>query len=173
MQEYRGWKALFWCNHDQPRIVSRFGDEEKYWKESAKMLAAMIHMLRGTPYIYQGKELGMTNAGYQDISEYRDVESINYYDIMLKMGKSKEEALEVLRQRSRDNARTPMQWDSGEYAGFSKQEPWIALAGNYQSVNVKNQEKDKDSVLNYYKKLIALRKKYTVIQKGTVEFLYQ
>lgn len=173
MQKYHGWNALFWCNHDQPRIVSRFGDEGKYWKESAKMLATMIHMLRGTPYIYQGEELGMTNAGYRDIGKYRDVESINYYDIMLKMGKSKEEALEILRKRSRDNARTPMQWDSGEYAGFSKQEPWIALAGNYKSVNVKNQEKDEDSILNYYKKLIALRKKYPVIQKGTVEFLYQ
>lgn len=173
MQKYRGWNALFWCNHDQPRIVSRFGDEEKYWKESAKMLATMIHMLRGTPYIYQGEELGMTNAGYRDIRQYRDVESINYYDIMLKMGKSKEEALEILRQRSRDNARTPMQWDSGEYAGFSKQEPWIALAGNYQLVNVKNQEKDEDSILNYYKKLIALRKKYPVIQKGEIAFLNQ
>lgn len=129
MQEYRGWKALFWCNHDQPRIVSRFGDEEKYWKESAKMLAAMIHMLRGTPYIYQGKELGMTNAGYQDISEYRDVESINYYDIMLKMGKSKEEALEVLRQRSRDNARTPMQWDSGNMPDFQNRSPGLRLPG--------------------------------------------
>ncbi len=172
MQKYHGWNALFWCNHDQPRIVSRFGDEGKYWKESAKMLATMIHMLRGTPYIYQGEELGMTNAGYQDICQYQDVESINYYDIMLKAGKGREEALEVLRQRSRDNARTPMQWDAGAYAGFSKQEPWIALAGNYQSVNVENQEKDKDSVLNYYRKLIALRKEYPVIQKGAVAFLY-
>ena len=168
-----GWNALFWCNHDQPRIVSRLGDTKKYWKESAKMLAACIHMLRGTPYIYQGEELGMTNAGYQAIDEYRDVESINYYQIMLRNGKTKEEALEILRQRSRDNGRTPMQWTSGDYAGFSEYKPWIGIPENYQYINVETEEQEADSILNYYRRLTALRKEYPVIQKGDIEFLYQ
>lgn len=110
MEKQNGWNVVFWCNHDQPRIVSRFGDEKKYWKESAKMLGTCIHLLRGTPYIYQGEELGMTNPGYQTISEYRDVESINYYKILIRQGKTEEEALKILGQRSRDNGRTPMQW---------------------------------------------------------------
>ena len=113
MQEGHGWNALFWCNHDQPRTVSRFGDEEKYWKESAKMLAAAIHLMRGTPYIYQGEELGMTNAHYTSISQYRDVESLNYYKILLEQGKTEKEALEILAARSRDNGRTPVQWSDG------------------------------------------------------------
>lgn len=172
-ERYNGWNAVFWCNHDQPRIVSRLGNDKKYWKESAKMLAACIHMLRGTPYIYQGEEVGMTNAGYRDISEYRDVESINYYQIMLEEGKTQEEALEILRQRSRDNGRTPMQWDSGEYAGFSTREPWIKIPENYTYINVEAEIQDPDSILNYYKKLISLRKQYRVIREGSVEFLYK
>lgn len=167
----KGWNAVFWCNHDQPRIVSRLGDDQKYWKESAKMLGTCIHMLRGTPYIYQGEELGMTNAGYQEIGQYRDVESINYYQIMLEEGKSKEEALEILRQRSRDNGRTPMQWNGGNYAGFSEEEPWIKSPENYSHINVESEEQDADSVLNYYKKLVKLRKEYRVIREGSVEFL--
>lgn len=167
----KGWNAVFWCNHDQPRIVSRLGDDRKYWKESAKMLGTCIHMLRGTPYIYQGEELGMTNAGYQEIGQYRDVESINYYQIMLEEGKSKEEALEILRQRSRDNGRTPMQWNGGNYAGFSEKEPWIKSPENYSYINVESEEQDADSVLNYYKKLVKLRKEYRVIREGSVEFL--
>ena len=113
MQNADGWNAVFWCNHDQPRAVSRFGDDKRYWKESAKMLATCIHLLRGTPYIFQGEELGMTNAGYTSISQYRDVESLNYYQIMLQNGRSEVEALEILGQRSRDNGRTPMQWSGG------------------------------------------------------------
>ncbi len=173
MEKGNGWSALFWCNHDQPRIVSRLGDEKEYWKPSAKMLATCIHLLRGTPYIFQGEEIGMTNAGYHDICAYRDVESINYYHILLEKGKTKEEALEILRQRSRDNGRTPMQWDSGEYAGFSTHKPWIEIPGNYSYLNVKEEERDMDSILHYYRKLVALRKQYAVIQEGTVEFLYQ
>ncbi len=173
MQEQNGWNAVFWCNHDQPRIVSRLGDEKKYWKESAKMLAACIHMLRGTPYIYQGEELGMTNPGYVDISDYRDVESINYYHILLKEGKKPQEALEILGQRSRDNGRSPMQWDAGKYAGFSKNKPWIGIPDNYKYINVAAEEQDPDSVLNYYKKLVQLRKQYEVIQKGTISFIYR
>lgn len=171
MEKNGGWNAVFWCNHDQPRIVSRLGDEKKYWKESAKMLATSIHMLRGTPYIYQGEELGMTNAGYTDISQYRDVESTNYYQILLQAGKTKEEALEILRRRSRDNGRTPMQWNAGSYAGFSEAEPWISSPENYSYINVEAEEQDADSILNYYKKLVALRKEYPVISDGSIEFL--
>lgn len=173
MEKKNGWNAVFWCNHDQPRIVSRFGDDRCYWKESAKMLATCIHLLRGTPYIFQGEELGMTNAGYGDIREYRDVESINYYHILLEEGKTREEALEILGQRSRDNSRTPMQWNAGTYAGFSEQKPWIDIPDNYRYINVESEEQDPDSILNYYRKLVQLRKQYAVIQEGTIRFLYQ
>ena len=149
MQAHGGWNALFWCNHDQPRVVSRFGNTGKYWKQSAKMLATCIHMMRGTPYIYQGEELGMLGPEYIDISEYRDVESINYYQIMLEEGKTKEEALEILRHRSRDNGRTPMQWNAEENAGFSEHEPWITIPKNYEYINVETEEKDSESVLEY------------------------
>ena len=124
MQEGNGWNALFWCNHDQPRTVSRFGDEDKYWKESAEMLAASIHLMRGTPYIYQGEELGMTNAHYTSISQYRDVESLNYYKILLDQGKTEEEALTILAARSRDNGRTPLQGSGGATAGVTEGPPW-------------------------------------------------
>lgn len=173
MEKQNGWNAVFWCNHDQPRIVSRFGDEKKYWKESAKMLGTCIHLLRGTPYIYQGEELGMTNPGYQTISEYRDVESINYYKILIRQGKTEEEALKILGQRSRDNGRTPMQWSGKKYAGFSEQTPWISIPSNYKEINVEAEEQDPDSVLNYYRKLVRLRKEYLVIQEGSIDFLCQ
>ncbi len=173
MEQQNGWNALFWCNHDQPRIVSRLGNEKEYWKESAKMLATFIHMLRGTPYIYQGEELGMTNPGYSDIRAYRDVESIHYYNILKNKGKTEQEALEILSQRSRDNGRSPMQWDSGKYAGFSEQEPWISAPENHTFINVEAEEQDKDSILNFYRKLISLRKRYGVIQEGTVQFIDQ
>lgn len=171
MQEKNGWNALFWCNHDQPRIVSRLGDEKSYWKESAKMLAAAVHMMRGTPYIYQGEELGMTNAHYQDISQYRDVESLNYYKILLSQGKTKEEALEILAARSRDNGRTPMQWSSGKNAGFSEAEPWISVPENYRDINAEKETEAEDSIYSFYKKLIMLRKKKTAISEGTIKFL--
>lgn len=173
MEKGKGWNALFWCNHDQPRIVSRLGDETTHWKESAKMLAACIHMLRGTPYIFQGEELGMTNPGYGDIEEYRDVESINYYHILLEQGKTKEEALEILGRRSRDNSRSPMQWDAGEYAGFSTEKPWIGIPKNHSWINAAAQEKEEDSILNFYRKLTGLRKKYEAVSEGAVEFLYR
>lgn len=173
MAEHNGWNALFWCNHDQPRIVSRLGDTDRYWKESAKMLGTCIHLLRGTPYIFQGEELGMTNPGYNKIEEYRDVESINYYHIMLQEGKTEEEALEVLCQRSRDNGRSPMQWNSGEYSGFSDREPWIGIPANHTLINVEDEDGDPDSILNYYRKLTALRKRYPIIQEGMIEFLYE
>lgn len=170
MQDANGWNALFWCNHDQPRIVSRFGNEEKYWKQSAKMLAATIHLMRGTPYIYQGEEIGMPNAHYQDISYYRDVESLNYYDILLKEGKTKEEALQTLAERSRDNSRTPMQWSEEENAGFSEVTPWISVSDHYKQINVEKELEDKDSIYYFYKELIKLRKEKKVISEGSIEF---
>ncbi len=171
MQQADGWNALFWCNHDQPRIVSRFGDEKRYWKESAKMLASCIHMLRGTPYIFQGEELGMTSGFLREIGQYRDVESKNYYEIMRSRGKSEQEAMEVLRARSRDNGRTPMQWTSGKYAGFSSGQPWIDLPQNSSYINAEQEEKDMDSILNYYKELIRLRKSEPAVKDGKIEFL--
>lgn len=170
MQRENGWNALFWCNHDQPRIVSRLGSEEKYHRESAKMLAACIQLMRGTPYIYQGEELGMTNPHYGDIFRYRDVESLNYYEILLRQGKTKGEALQVLAERSRDNSRTPMQWSPGENAGFSEGTPWIDPADNYEKINVEAERKDEYSVLAYYKKLIALRKEKKAVSEGTIAF---
>lgn len=171
MQKQGGWNAVFWCNHDQPRAVSRFGDDKKYWKESAKMLAGAIHMMRGTPYIFQGEELGMTNAGYTDISQYRDVESTNYYQIMLERGKTKEEALHILNERSRDNGRTPMQWNGGENAGFTSGRPWISLPDNYKTINVEAEMADEDSILYYYRHLIAIRKEEPAVAEGSIEFI--
>ena len=171
MEKNGGWEAVFWCNHDQPRAVSRFGDDKKYWKESAKMLAGAIHMMRGTPYIFQGEELGMTNAGYTDISQYRDVESTNYYQTMLERGKTKEEALHILNERSRDNGRTPMQWNGGENAGFTSGRPWISLPDNYKTINVEAEMADEDSILYYYRRLIAIRKEEPAVAEGSIEFI--
>lgn len=173
MQREHGWNALFWCNHDQPRIVSRFGDEGQYWKQSAKMLGACIHLMQGTPYIYQGEELGMTNAHFREIGQYRDVESQNYYEILLGQGKTEEEALKILSARSRDNSRTPMQWSGETNGGFTKGTPWIEPAGNYGEINVRRQAEDEDSILHFYKRLIVLRKERAVISKGGIAFLFQ
>ena len=172
MQAGDGWNALFWCNHDQPRIVSRMGDEGIYWKASAKMLAGMIHLMRGTPYIYQGEEIGMLNAHFPFIEQYRDVESLNYYQILLEEGKSREEALAILAARSRDNSRTPMQWNGEQYGGFSEKEPWILMSAAFrEEITVEAQQKAEDSILAFYKTLIAMRKKYPVIAKGEISFL--
>lgn len=171
MQEQGGWNAVFWCNHDQPRAVSRFGDDGRYWKESAKMLAVCGHLLRGTPYIYQGEELGMTNAGYSGIEYYRDVESLNYYQILLDRGKTEKEALAVLAARSRDNGRTPMQWSDQRYAGFSVAEPWILPPSSCREINVKAQLEDPESILSFYRSLIRLRKEKTVISEGKIRFV--
>lgn len=172
MQEGNGWNAVFWCNHDQPRIVSRFGDEDRYWKESAKMLAGMIHLMRGTPYIYQGEEIGMLNAHYSSVHQYRDVESLNYYEILREEGKTEAEALEILAARSRDNGRAPMQWANTENGGFSQEEPWIPLSEKYRpEITVETQLLDEDSILNFYKKLIHLRKQLPVISEGRIEFI--
>ncbi|BCC04281.1 MULTISPECIES: alpha,alpha-phosphotrehalase [Bacillus cereus group] len=171
MQKGRGWNALFWCNHDQPRIVSRFGNDGKYRNESAKMLATAMHMLQGTPYIYQGEEIGMTNPKFESIKQYRDVESLNIYDIKLEEGLSKEEIIEILKQKSRDNSRTPMQWNEEINSGFTTSTPWITVADNYKEINVEKALEDKESVFYHYKKLIELRKTYDVITEGEYAIL--
>ncbi len=162
----KGWSALFWCNHDQPRIVSRLGDDHKYRLESAKMLAASIHMMQGTPYIYQGEEIAMTNPGYSSIEQYRDLESTNMYDILLKQGKSQQEVLAILAQKSRDNSRAPMQWNTEAHGGFTKGKPWLEVAANYKQINAQQALVDKNSVFYYYQSLIKLRKELEVITCG-------
>ena len=166
MQSNNAWSALFWCNHDQPRIVSRFGDDKKYYKESAKMLASVMHCLRGTPYIYQGEEIGMTNAYFNDINQYKDVESLNYFNILKNNGIEEKEIYKILQSRSRDNARTPMQWNDKKNAGFSNVKSWIEIISNYKEINAENNLKDENSIFNHYKKLIKLRKDYKVISEG-------
>lgn len=169
MEKNNAWNAVFWCNHDQPRVISRFGSDDKYHKESGKMLATLIHCLRGTPYIYQGEEIGMTNPHFKSIEQYRDVESLNHYQILQDKGMAKEQALMILDVHSRDNSRTPMQWDDSINAGFTTETPWIQTADNYTEINVKNSLEDKDSIFYYYQKLIQLRKNYDVIAYGDIK----
>ncbi|WP_047981019.1 alpha,alpha-phosphotrehalase [Ornithinibacillus contaminans] len=171
MHEGGGWNALFWCNHDQPRVVSRFGNDETYRIESAKMLATTIHMMQGTPYIYQGEEIGMTNPNFTSIEEYRDVESLNAFEIMKKADKSEAEILDILKQKSRDNSRTPMQWSAEDNAGFTSGTPWIEPARNYKEINVEKTLKASDSIFNHYQTLIELRKKYDIITYGDYQLL--
>lgn len=173
MQEGNGWSAVFWCNHDQPRIVSRLGNDKEYHKESAKMLATTVHMMRGTPYIYQGEEFGMTNPYFDSIEEYRDVESINYYNILKEQGQTEDKILEILRSKSRDNSRTPVQWNDELNAGFSSGTPWIPVSKMYKDINAKKALEDKDSVFYHYKKLISLRKEYDVISKGSIKMILE
>ena len=173
MQNGDGWNALFWSNHDQPRILSRFGNDQEYHSQSAKMLAAVMYLMRGTPYIYQGEEIGMTNAYFEDISQYRDVESINYYNILSGKGIAKEEILNILQERSRDNSRTPMQWDSGENAGFSSGTPWLAVNPNHNRINVQSVMQQPDSIFAWYKQLIQLRKQSDTVALGSYKPLLE
>jgi oligo-1,6-glucosidase len=174
----RAWNSLYWCNHDQPRIVSRLGDEGAYREKSAKMLATCLHFMQGTPYIYQGEELGMTNASFTDIGEYRDIESINAYTTLVEREKSvtKTDMLRYLGLRSRDNARTPMHWNSGPNGGFSSgipgthSVPWIQLNPNYREINAEKQLR-RGSVFAYYQKLIQFRKMMDIITLGNFELL--
>ena len=166
MSDHNAWNAVFWCNHDQPRVVSRFGDEGEYWKPSAKMLGTVIHCLRGTPYVYQGEEIGMTNPGFTTLDQYRDVESINHFHILRDRGLHEDSAYDILRVHSRDNSRTPMQWDASESGGFSDAEPWISMNPNHKTINAASQVDDPDSVFSHYRRLIALRKQYDVIANG-------
>lgn len=167
----QGWSALFWCNHDQPRIVSRFGHEGEYREKSTKMLATILHMLQGTPYIYQGEEIGMTNPHFTQIDDYRDVESLNLYLAHQAQGVATEETLQTLAARSRDNSRTPMQWDASTGAGFSQGTPWIPLSDNHAQINVSNALADKASVFYHYQQLIQLRKQYPIIVEGNYQDL--
>ncbi|WP_088071988.1 alpha,alpha-phosphotrehalase [Gottfriedia luciferensis] len=169
MQSGNGWNALFWCNHDQPRIVSRLGNDQKYHKESAKMLATSMHLLRGTPYIYQGEEIGMPNPKFDQIEDYRDVESLNYYKILKENGIPENEIMTILKSKSRDNSRTPMQWNDSVNAGFTTGRPWISTGKDYRHINVEKALNEDDSVFNHYKKLIKLRKEYKIIAEGTYD----
>lgn len=160
-----GWNSLFWNNHDLPRIVSRWGNDDEYRVKSAKMLATLLHGMQGTPYIYQGEELGMTNICY-DIQDYKDIETINLYHERLEKGYKKEDIMQSIHVKSRDNARTPMQWNANAYAGFSTTEPWISVNPNYIQINAESQLQDPDSIFYYYQKLIQLRKQYSIFING-------
>ena len=171
----KAWNSLFLGNHDQPRSVSRFGNDNPVYREtSAKMLATCIHMMQGTPYVYQGEELGMTNIYFDKLEDYRDIESINYFEEFTESGlMTPEHMMKCLMLRSRDNARTPMQWDDSKQAGFTESEPWIKVNPNYKKINAAQQLEDPDSVFHYYQKLIRLRKEKDIIVYGEFEPLYR
>ena len=171
--EGKAWNSLFWCNHDQPRVVSRFGNDSKEYREvSAKMLATCLHLMQGTPYVYQGEELGMTNVPFASVDEFKDIESINAYNEYVESGLiSKEDMMRYLCYKSRDNARTPMQWNDQKNAGFTTGTPWIKVNPNYVEINAEEEVKRADSVFSYYKKLIALRHQEEVIVYGHYELL--
>lgn len=172
--EKGGWNSLYWNNHDQPRIVSRFGDDKKYWKESAKMLGTCLHMLQGTPYIYQGEEIGMTNVAFENLEDYKDVEIFNAYKELVQIkGKDHDEMMKAIYERGRDNARTPMQWNASENAGFTQGTPWIKLNPNYKEINVESQINDEDSILNYYRKLINIRKENEAVVYGQYDIILE
>ncbi|WP_121610582.1 alpha-glucosidase [Mesobacillus foraminis] len=168
--EGRGWNALFIENHDQPRRVSSWGNDQKYWKESAKMLASLYFLMKGTPFIYQGQEIGMTNVQFPSIDDYDDVGMVNFYQVETEKGRPHEEIMKVVWTKGRDNARTPMQWDSTDHAGFTAgTNTWIGVNPNYSSINVESQLDDPDSILNFYKKLIVLRKENPLFVYGKYE----
>ena len=172
--ENGGWNSLFWNNHDQPRVVSRFGNDKTYWKESAKMLGTCLHMMQGTPYIYQGEEIGMTNVAFGSLEDYRDIESLNAYKELVEInGKAPDEMMKAIHAKSRDNARTPMQWDESENAGFTTGVPWIKVNPNYKQINVKSQVDESDSIFNYYKELINTRKKNEIVVYGTYDLILE
>ena len=171
MQEGNGWNALFWCNHDQPRAISRFGDEGVYWKRSAKMLAVLQYLMRGTPVIYQGEEIGQANAYVREISQYRDVESINHYRILRDNGLSEETVLGILSERSRDNGRTPMMWDDSPHGGFTEGRPWIDYHPRIREANVRDELNDEGSILQFYRKLLKYRRSRKSLIYGRIEFI--
>src|SRR5690606_31042188 len=158
--------SQYFSNHDQPRQVSRFGDDGRYRVESAKLLGTFLHMLHGTPFIYQGEEIGMTNVAFDSIDAYRDIETINHYRLMLEDGVSPEEAMALVHKRSRDNARTPMQWDASPHGGFTTGNPWIGVNPNYREINVEQALTDPNSIFYYSRELIRLRKENPVIIDG-------
>ena len=169
--EGEGWNSLFWNNHDLPRIVSRWGNDREYRVESAKMLATLLHGMKGTPYIYQGEELGMTNVRFEDINEYNDIETLNMYKDRISKGYSHDEIMASIYAKGRDNARTPMQWDSTENAGFTTGNPWLKVNKNYKFINAEDCLQDKDSIFYHYKKLINIRKHNDTIIYGNYKLL--
>jgi Glycosidases len=168
-----GWNSLFWNNHDLPRIVSRWGNDKEYRVESAKMLATLLHGMKGTPYIYQGEELGMTNVRFEDLEDYKDIESLNMYKERKEKGYSHEEIMESIYTKGRDNARTPMQWNDSENAGFTSGKPWIKVNPNYKEINAKLQLNDENSIFNYYKKLIKIRKENPIVAYGKYDLILE
>ena len=168
----KGWNSLFWNNHDLPRIVSRWGNDGAYRQESAKMLATLLHGMQGTPYIYQGEELGMTNVAFDSIDDYRDIETLNMYRERRAAGYSEADILRSLHAKSRDNARTPMQWDATANAGFADGTPWIQVNPNYTAINAADEVADAGSVFHYYQALIALRKQYAIFSEGDFTLLF-
>jgi oligo-1,6-glucosidase len=168
----QGWNSIYLTNHDQPRAVSRFGNDGEYRDVSAKMLATFTHMLQGTPYVYQGEEIGMTNVAFNTISDYRDIQTLNIYrELVEEKGLAPETVLSIIHAKSRDNARTPMQWDDQENAGFSSGNPWIKVNPNHNEINVKHALADPNSILYYYQKLIQLRKQNPIIVYGTYDLI--
>ncbi|QQZ10446.1 glycoside hydrolase family 13 protein [Heyndrickxia vini] len=167
-----GWNSLYLNNHDQPRMVSRFGDDKEYWKESAKMLATFLHFLQGTPYIYQGEELGMTNVRFDSIDDYKDIEILNMYKEKISENDSNhQQIMESIYVKGRDNARTPMQWNDQNHGGFTSGTPWITVNSNYKEINAKKQLTNDDSIFHYYKQLIQLRKQHDIIVYGTYDLI--
>jgi oligo-1,6-glucosidase len=166
-----GWNSLYWNNHDQPRVVSRFGDDGRWRERSAKLLGTVLHLHRGTPYVYQGEELGMTNAPLERLSDFRDIESLNFHADAVARGRRSDEVLASMRPMSRDNARTPMQWDATPHAGFTTGEPWIGVSPNHAEINAAAQVDDPDSVFHHYRRLIELRHTDPVVVHGDFTML--
>ncbi len=167
----KAWNSLFWNNHDLPRIVSRWGNDKEYRIESAKMLATILHLMQGTPYIYQGEEIGMTNIQFESIDEYDDIETKNVYNDRISKGYKHEDIMESIYTKGRDNARTPMQWSGEKHGGFTKGNPWLTVNPNFTKINVEQSIKDPDSIFHHYRQLIQLRKENPAIVYGSFEML--
>jgi oligo-1,6-glucosidase len=167
----RGWNSLFWGNHDLPRAVSRYGAEGEHRVAAAKALATVLHLMEGTPYVYQGEEIGMTNAGFTRIDQYRDLETLNFHRIQLAEGVAEADFLAGARANSRDNARTPMQWSAAPHAGFTSGTPWIAVNANFPGLNVEQDRGDPDGVFQRYRRLISLRREHALIRHGDFRLL--
>lgn len=169
----QGWNSLFWNNHDLPRVVSKYGNDRELRVESAKMLATALHFLKGTPYIYQGEEIGMTNVAFDSLQQYKDIETLNFYQVKTQSGVSHEHMMQAIHENSRDNARTPMQWSNASHAGFSQVEPWIETNPNYKAINVEQALADQNSIFYHYQKLIQLRKAHPAIVYGDFTPLFE
>ncbi len=164
-----GWNLVYWHNHDQPRIISHYGNDKEYWLESGKMLCHSLYLMPGTPIVYQGEEIGMTNVDYENLNDFRDVEVFTEYDNFMKFGASHQVAMKALRDRSRDNARSPFQWTGDVHGGFSKTTPWINTVGNYPKINLENQKEDENSIFKVYQEVFRLRKELD-LASGTITF---